>query len=78
MKSYDDIKQYKRLYYLNNKKRLCDYSSNYYKYKKCAGDFTNEEIDVQLKEFINKYKKHSDIQKNKIKIEKDEYIISFD
>tara|TARA_R100000951_G_scaffold8297_3_gene7547 strand:- start:6460 stop:6699 length:240 start_codon:yes stop_codon:yes gene_type:complete len=75
MKSYDDIRHYKRMYYLANKDRLCNYSTNYYKYKKCNGEFSNEEIDSQLRLFIKKYKKHSEIRENKIKIRKDEPII---
>jgi len=77
MKSYDDIKHYKRMYYLANKDRLCKYSCNYYKYKKCEGKFSNDDIDGQLKKFINKYKKHTDIEENKIKIEKKEIKVSF-
>jgi hypothetical protein len=77
MRSYDDIKHYKRMYYLANKDRLCNYSSNYYRYKKCEGKFSNDEIDSQLRTFINKYKKHTDIEENKIKIEKKEIKVSF-
>ena len=77
MKSYDDIRHYKRMYYLANKDRLCNYSSNYYKYKKCEGKFSNDEIDSQLKHFIKKYKKHTDIEENKIKIEKKDIKVSF-
>lgn len=77
MRSYDDIKHYKRMYYLANKDRLCNYSSNYYRYKKCEGKFSNDEIDSQLRTFISKYKKHTDIEENKIKIEKKEIKVSF-
>ncbi len=77
MRSYDDIKHYKRMYYLANKDRLCNYSSNYYRYKKCEGKFSNDEIDSQLRTFINKYKKHTDIEENKIKIEIKEIKVSF-
>jgi hypothetical protein len=75
MKSYDDIRHYKRMYYLANKDRLCNYSNNYYKYKKCNGEFSNEEIDSQLRLFIKKYKKHSEIRENKIQIRKNESIV---
>lgn len=78
MKSYEEVKQYKKLYYLNNKKKLCDYSTNYYKYKKCKGEFTNEQISEQLKLFIDKYKKHSTKKDDTIKIRKDVFKISFD
>ena len=75
MKSYDDIRHYKRMYYLANKDRLCNYSTNYYKYKKCNGEFSNEEIDSQLRLFIKKYKKHSEIKDNRIQIRKNESIV---
>ena len=45
--------------------------------KKCEGKFSNDEIDSQLRTFISKYKKHTDIEENKIKIEKKEIKVSF-
>lgn len=78
MKSYDEIKQYKKLYYLNNKIKLCNYSTNYYKYKKCNGEFTNEQISEQLKHFLEKYKKHNKSKDEKITIRKDNILICFD
>jgi hypothetical protein len=56
MKSYEQIQQYKRAYYLVNKRKLCEYSKNYYLYSKCYRDMTNEEISDSLKNFIKKYK----------------------
>ena len=77
MKSYEDIREYKRMYYLANRKKLCEYSNNYYKYKKCNGDFTDEQIDSQLKLFLTKYKKHSPSTKTVIQIKKLPVTISF-
>lgn len=77
MKSYEDIKHYKKMYYLANKQRLCTYSNNYYKYKKCEGEFSNNEIDKQLRAFIDKYKKHCDDKERKLEIIKKPIIISF-
>ena len=44
-----NMTQYKRCYYLFNKKKLIEYSKNYYTYKKCNGDFTNAEISDNMK-----------------------------
>jgi predicted component of type VI protein secretion system len=78
MKSYEQIQDYKRAYYLVNKRKLCEYSKNYYLYSKCYRDMTNEEISDSLKDFIKKYK--SNYKKNdnsKINIKKQNIIISF-
>ena len=78
MKSYSEIQQYKKAYYLVNKRKLCEYSKNYYLYSKCSRDMTNEEISDSLKDFIKKYK--SNYKKNdnsKINIKKQNIIISF-
>lgn len=78
MKSYSEIQEYKRSYYLVNKRKLCEYSKNYYLYSKCYKDFSNAEISESLREFIKKYK--SNYKKNhdgKIKIKQEEIKISF-
>ncbi len=77
MRTYEEVKLYKKEYYRENRERLCIYSSNYYKYKKYENDLRNHEIDNELKQFIKKYKKHSDINDNKMKIKKQDIIISF-
>lgn len=59
MKSIEDVKLYKRMYYLSNRKKLCEYSKNYYTYQKAKGDLSNEEISEQMKKFLKTYKKHS-------------------
>ena len=58
MKSYSEIQTYKRNYYLLNKRKLCEYSKCYYKYSKCKGDLSTEEISESLRQFMNKYKKN--------------------
>ena len=78
MKSYDQIQAYKRAYYLVNKRKLCEYSKNYYLYSKCNRDMSNAEISDSLKQFMKKYK--SNYKKNeggKIKIKQQEIKISF-
>jgi hypothetical protein len=78
MKSYSDIQAYKRSYYLVNKRKLCEYSKNYYLYSKCYKDCSNAEISESLKDFIKKYK--SNYKKNqggKIEIKKQQIKISF-
>ena len=73
--------QYKRCYYLFNKKKLIEYSKNYYTYKKCNGDFTNAEISDNMKIFLSKYKQHNKKDKLEpkpnIKIKKGDFILSF-
>lgn len=78
MKSYEQIQSYKRAYYLVNKRKLCEYSKNYYLYSKCNRDMNHAEISESLKQFIKKYK--SNYKKNegaKIKIKQQEIKISF-
>ena len=78
MKSYEEIQSYKRKYYLLNKRKLCQYSKNYYLYSKCYRDMSNAEISESLREFIKKYKSNYKKNENgKIKIKQQEIIISF-
>ncbi len=78
MKSYSEIQEYKRNYYLLNKRKLCEYSKCYYKYSKCNGDLSTEEISESLRNFIGKYKKN--YKKNeitKVEIKRKPTIICF-
>ena len=78
MKTYQEIQNYKRAYYLVNKRKLCTYSKNYYLYSKCYKDMTNVEVSESLKQFMKKYK--SNYNKNqgaKIEIKKQQINISF-
>lgn len=73
---------YKRCYYLYNKKKLIEYSKNYYTYKKCGGDFTDEEISDNMKIFLSKYKKHKKKEileepKRNIRIQKGFLVLEF-
>jgi len=78
MKSYEEIQNYKKSYYLVHKKKLCQYSKNYYKYSKCCNDLTNDQISQSLKEFIKKYKSnYNKNQGGKINIKQEEIKISF-
>tara|TARA_R100000935_G_scaffold54686_1_gene83824 strand:- start:504 stop:758 length:255 start_codon:yes stop_codon:yes gene_type:complete len=81
-KTPEQIKLYKKLYYLHNKQKLCEYSKNYYTYQKCKGDIDNDQINVQMKEFLRNYKKNNN-NKNKsniinVKIEKEFTTLKFD
>jgi len=78
MKSYQEIQNYKKSYYLVHRKKLCQYSKNYYKYSKCYGNLSDNEISQSLKDFINKYKSnYKKNEKGKIKIKKEQINISF-
>lgn len=86
-KSESEIKVYKRMYYLLNQKKLCEYSRNYYSYKKCQGDLQVEDINVQMKNFLKNYKKNNTNKNiikednkiiNNVKIDKTNTIIKFD
>jgi len=80
MKSENEMKLYKKMYYLNNKKKLCDYSKNYYTYKKCRGNLTNDQINENFNKFLKSYKKNKTNSKNvnnKCSIKKENIIISF-
>ena len=78
MKSYQEIQMYKRAYYLVNKRKLCEYSKNYYLYSKCNRDMSNTEISESLKQFMKKYKSnYNKNQGGKIEIKRKEINISF-
>ena len=81
MKNSEEMRLYKRMYYLNNKSNLIDYSKSYYTYQKCNGNLTNEMINEEMKKFLRKYKKHNsnykDCSSEKIKISKKNIKISF-
>ena len=78
MKTYQEIQNYKRAYYLVNKRKLCQYSKNYYLYSKCYKDMTNVEVSESLKQFIKKYKSnYNKNQGGKIEIKKQQINISF-
>lgn len=78
MKTYQEIQNYKRAYYLVNKRKLCQYSKNYYLYSKCNRDMSNTEISESLKQFIKKYKSnYNKNQGGKIEIKKQQINISF-
>ena len=80
-KTGEEMRLYKKMYYLNNKSNLIDYSKSYYTYQKCNGNLTDEMIDTQMTKFLKKYKKHSrsykDFSTEKIKIAKKKIKISF-
>ena len=78
MKTYQELQSYKRSYYLVHKKKLCQYSKNYYLYSKCNRDMSNTEISESLKQFMKKYKSnYNKNQGGKINIKQEEIKISF-
>ena len=82
MKSQQEIREYKKLYYIHNRNKLCNYSNSYYHYKKCAGDLTEHEIDEKMKLFLKSYKNHTrkihnDDIMNKIKIKRQNIVLNF-
>ena len=52
------VQDYKRCYYLYNKKHLLEYSKNYYTYQKCAGKIDDDRMTESMKQFTASYKKH--------------------
>ena len=74
------VQDYKRCYYLYNKKHLLEYSKNYYTYQKCAGKIDDDRMTESMKQFTATYKRHSKnhIPKQPVKIENGNIIVKFD
>jgi len=74
------IQDYKRCYYLYNKKHLLEYSKNYYTYQKCAGKLDDDRMTESMKQFAATYKRHSKTcePKKEIKIKTGNIVVKFD
>jgi hypothetical protein len=83
MKTAKELKEYKTMYYIYNRKKLIEYSQNYYKYRKCDGELTDGELTESMNRFLISYKGNNRQNENyieiiNIKINKEPIIIKFD